>query len=121
MKKERRTFQISAKGLQLIKGSAPNSLDEGFEETLTFPLLRLIHELGISFKMTNCIESLMAFIRQKTNKVDYWKKNDWNHRWLRAAVLDIEPRLRKAEGHWYHLQLKTAILEKREGSKKQGR
>lgn len=97
------------KELQLINRSAVNSLDEGLEETLTLHRLGLFQELGISFKTTNCIESLMALIGQKTNKVDYWKNSDQKHRWLAAALLDIEPRLRKVKGYRYLGRLRIAI------------
>jgi putative transposase len=103
------------KELQLINQSAVNSLDEGLEETLTLHRLGLFWELGISLKTTNCIESLMALIGQKTNKVDYWKNSDQKHRWLAAALLDIEPRLRKVKGCRYLRQLRIAVQREIEG------
>ena len=103
------------KELQLINQSAVNSLDEGLEETLTLHRLGLFRELGISLKTTNCIESLMALIGQKTNKVDYWKNSDQKHRWLAAALLDIEPRLRKVKGCRYLRQLRIAVQREIEG------
>jgi transposase-like protein len=105
------------KELQLINRSAVNSLDEGFEETLTLHRLRLFRELGISLKTTNCVESLMALIGQRTDKVDYWRNSDQKHRWLAAALLDIEPRLRKIKGHKYLPQLRMAIQREIERSK----
>jgi len=95
--------------LQQINRSAVNSLDEGFEETLTLHRLGLFPELGMSFKTSNCMESLMALIGQKTNKVDYWRNSDQKHRWLAAALLDLEPRLRKVKGYKYLLKLRAAI------------
>lgn len=92
-------------------------MDEGLEETLTRHRLGLFRELGISFKTTNCIESLMALIGQKTDKVDYWRNNDQKHRWLGAALLDIEPRLRKAKGYRYLPQLRVAIQKDTEKQK----
>jgi putative transposase len=97
------------KELQLINQSAVNSLDEGLEETLTLHRLGLFQEVGISFKTTNCIESLMSLVGQKTDKVDYWKNSDQKHRWLAAALLDIEPRLRKVKGCRFLLQLRKAL------------
>lgn len=105
------------KELQLINQSAVSSLDEGLEETLTLHRLGLFRELGISFKTTNCMESLMALIGQKTNKVDNWKNSDQKHRWLAAALLDIEPRLRKVKGYRYLPQLRTAIQREIERQK----
>jgi len=97
------------KELQLINQSAVSSLDEGMEETLTLHRLGLFRELGISFKTTNCIESLMALVGQRTDKVDYWRNSDQKHRWLGAALLDIEPRLRKVKGYRYLPQLRVAL------------
>lgn len=95
--------------LQQINRSAVSSLDEGFEETLTLHRLGLFQELGVSLKTTNCIESLMALIAQKTDKVDYWRNSDQKHRWLAAALLDLEPRLRKVNGYRYLPKLRAAL------------
>jgi putative transposase len=97
------------KELQLLNQSAVSSLDEGLEETLTLHRLGLFRELGISFKTTNCIESLMALVGQRTDKVDYWRNSDQKHRWLGATLLDIEPRLRKVKGYRYLPQLRIAL------------
>jgi len=97
------------KELQLVNQSAVNSLEEGLEETLTLHRLGLFQEIGISFKTTNCIESLMALVGQKTDKVDYWKNSDQKQRWLAAALLDIEPRLRKVKGCRFLPQLRKAL------------
>jgi putative transposase len=97
------------KELHLINQSSVNSLDEGLEETLTLHRLGLFRELGISFKTTNCIESLMALVGQRTDKVDYWRNSDQKQRWLGAALLDIEPRLRKVKGYRHLPQLRVAI------------
>jgi transposase-like protein len=105
------------KELQLVNQSAVSSLDEGLEETLTLHRLGLFRELGISFKTTNCIESLMALVGQRTDKVDYWRNSDQKHRWLAAALLDIEPRLRKVKGYRYLPQLRIAIQREMERRK----
>jgi len=107
------------KELQQINRSAVNSLDEGFEETLTLHRLGLFQELGISFKTTNCIESLMALIAQKTDKVDYWRNSDQKHRWLAAALLDLEPRLRRVKRYKHLPKLRIAIqraIQRAEGN-----
>ena len=105
------------KELQLINQSAVSSLDEGLEETLTLHRLGLFQELGISFKTTNCIESLMALVGQRTDKVDYWRNSDQKHRWLGAALLDIEPRLRRVKGYRHLPQLRIAIQKDTEKQK----
>jgi transposase-like protein len=105
------------KELQLINQSAVSSLDEGLEETLTLHRLGLFQELGISFKTTNCIESLMALVGQRTDKVDYWRNSDQKHRWLGAALFDIEPRLRRVKGYRHLPQLRIAIQKDTEKQK----
>lgn len=102
------------KELGLINQSAVSSLDEGLEETLTLHRLGLFRELGVSFKTTNCIESLMSLVGQRTDKVDYWRNSDQKHRWLAAALLDIEPRLRKVKGYRYLPQLRMALQRETE-------
>jgi hypothetical protein len=51
----------------------------------------------------------MALVGQRTDKVDYWRNSDQKHRWLAAALLDIEPKLRKVKGYRYLPQLRVAI------------
>jgi len=97
------------KELELINQSAVNSLDEGLEETLTLHRLGVFQEIGISFKTTNCIESLMSLVGQKTDKVDYWKNSDQKHRWLASALLEIEPALRKVKGCRFLPHLRKAV------------
>lgn len=84
--------------LRLVNASAATSLDEGFEETLTLHRLGVFVTLGISLKTTNCLESLNALLGQRTDKVDRWRTSDQKQRWLAAALLDIEPRLRRIKG-----------------------
>ena len=93
-----------------LNQSAANSLAEGFEETLTLHRLGVFPVLGISFKTTNCLESINAMAEQRCAKVDYWKNSSQKQRWLVAALTDIEPRLRRVKG-WRHLgKLREAML-----------
>ena len=84
--------------LRLLNESAVRSLDEGLEETLTLHRLGVFRELGISLKTTNCLESLNSLVEQRVAKVDRWRTSDQKQRWLAAALLDIEPRLRRIKG-----------------------
>ena len=101
-------YQIKRE-LSLINESAVRSLEEGLEETLTLHRLGLFEELGRSLKTTNCIESLMALIGQRTDKVDYWRNSNQKQRWLATALLDIERRLNKIKGHRYLPLLREAL------------
>ncbi len=103
------------KELNLINQSAVNSLDEGFEETITLHRLRVFKQLGISLKTTNCIESLNSQLGQYTHRVSYWKNSNQRQRWVATALLEIEPSLRKIKGYKYLPLLRQAM--KRVGEK----
>jgi len=98
--------------LKLLNQSALASLEEGFEETLTLHRLGLFPQLGISLKTTNCIESVMSQVGQYTDKVDYWKNSSQKHRWMAAALLEIEPRLRRIKGYRYLPTLRVALKQR---------
>ena len=95
--------------LRLVNLSAVASLDEGFEETLTLHRLGIFGVLGTSLKTTNCLESINALIGRRTAKVDRWTNSDQKHRWLAAALLDVEPRLRRIRGYRALPLLRTAL------------
>lgn len=104
--------------LQLLNASAVKSLEEGLEETLTLHRLGVFTELGISFKTTNCLESINAAIEQRVAKVDYWKNSDQKQRWLATALLDIEPRIRRVKGYRHLPALRRALQQRMEQSQK---
>ena len=89
--------------------SAVASLEEGFAETLTLHRLGLFAELGVSFKPTNCLESINGQVEQRTGKIDYWKNSEQKQRWLATALLDIEPRLRRVRGYKHLPALRRAL------------
>jgi putative transposase len=41
--------------------------------------------------------------------VGAWKTSNQRHRWLAAALLDIEPRLRRVKGHRHLPKLEAAL------------
>jgi putative transposase len=95
--------------LRLLNVSAVASLDEGMEETLTLHRLGVFPQLGLSLKTTNCLESLMAQVGQRTDKVDRWRNSDQKQRWVASALLDIEPRLRRVKGYRHLPTLRAAL------------
>jgi len=97
--------------LRLLNASAVASLDEGFEESLTLHRLGLVEGLGRSLTTTNCLESIMAQLGQRTDKVDRWRSSDQKQRWVATALLDLEPRLRRIKGY-RHLPLLRAALQR---------
>ncbi len=64
------------KELELLNRSAVKSLDEGLEEALTLHRLGVFPILGRSLKTTNCLESIMSLIAQRTDRVDHWRNSD---------------------------------------------
>jgi putative transposase len=92
-----------------VNASATAGLDEGLEERLTLHRLVLFKELGRSFKTTNCIENLNAWIGQRTDKMDCRRNAERKHRWLATAQLDIEPRLRSVCGYQALPRLRAAL------------
>ncbi len=96
--------------LRRVNLSAAESLAEGLEDTLTLHRLGLFPQLGVSLKTTNCIESLLAQVGQRTDKVDRWVNSEQKQRWVATALLDIEPRLRRIRGYRFLPQLRVALV-----------
>jgi len=93
------TYEAARKGLEnlkaelaLVNQSVLHSLEDGLEETLTLHRLGLRPYLKMSFRTNNCIESLNSQIAQRTDNLKAWKTSSQRHRWLAAALLDIQPR-----------------------------
>jgi hypothetical protein len=63
----------------------------------------------MSFKTTNCLESANAMIEDRCAKVAAWKNSSQRHRWMAAALLDIEPRWRRVRGYQHLPKLEVAI------------
>jgi putative transposase len=79
------------------------------EETLTLHRLGVFPLLGESFKTTNCLESINAAVAERCDTVDHWVNSSQRHRWLAAALLDIEPRLRGVKGYRHLPKLRVAL------------
>lgn len=96
--------------LRLVNESAAASLEEGLEETLTLHRLGVFPELGTSFKTTNLIESVMARLEAKTERVDRWRTSDQKLRWCAAALWAVEAQFRRVKGY-AHLPLLAQALK----------
>jgi len=113
---ERPTYEEAKTALKEIRRdleernlSAVKSLEEGLEETLTLHRLVVFPLVGISLKTTNCLESVFSQVETRTGRVCHWKNSSQKHRWLAAALLDIEPRLRRIRGYQHLPPLRQAI------------
>ena len=92
-----------------LNESAARSLDEGLEETLTLHRLGLHEDLRRSLNTTNLIESIMAQIERKTQRVDHWRTSDQKQRWCAATLLQIEKSFRRVRGFKHLALLQTAL------------
>jgi len=115
---EQPTYDEAKKQLSKIKTelrelnlSAVNSLEEGFEETLTLHRLGLFTQLGRSFKTTNPIENVNSLLGIYTDRVDYWKNSEQRQRWVATALLEAEPKLNKVAGYQYLQQLRSTMTQ----------
>ena len=106
----KKALETLLKELEETNQSAAASLREGLEETLTLHRLGVFAVLGRSFKTTNCLESINSMVEERCGKVDAWKNSNHKHRWLAVALMDIEPRLRKAMGYKHLPKLQEALL-----------
>ncbi len=96
------------KELALVNESAARSLEEGMEETVTLHRLGVFPELGVSFRTTNLIESVMARLEEKTQRVDNWRTSDQKLRWCGAALMAVEKNFRRVKGYkQLHLLVKA--------------
>ena len=107
--KAKHRLQSIRKELMLINQSAVNSLDEGFEETLTLHRLGLFPKLGRSFKTTNCLENVNKQLARYTDRVDHWHNSNQRQRWVGTAMAEIEPGLNKVQGYKFLGELRRAM------------
>jgi hypothetical protein len=98
--------------LAILNESAARSLEEGLDETLTLHRLNVFAELGVSFKTTNLIESVMARVEAKTERIDRWRTSDQKLRWCTAALLAAEAKFRRVKGYKHLRLLERALATK---------
>lgn len=101
--------------LRRLNESALRSLDEGLDETLTLHRLGVGPTLRQSLATTNMLESIFSGVEARTGKVDRWRTSNQKQRWLAAALLDIEPRLRRVRGYRALPELREALQKQRNG------
>lgn len=85
--------------LRKINLSAANSLDEGFEETLTMHRLGLVELLGRSFTTSNLIENLNSQLVKYIRKVKRWVNSEMKSRWVAVSLLEIEKKMRRVNNY----------------------
>lgn len=110
----RRALRRLVGELRVVNESAARSLEEGLEETLTLHRLGVFPELGVSFKTTNLVESVMARVEDRTAKVDRWRTSDQKLRWCAAALGVMERQFRRVKGFRHLPLLRQALSPKME-------
>jgi putative transposase len=105
----KRALERLHRELRLVNESAAASLAEGLEETLTLHRLNVFPELGVSFKTTNLIESVMARLEAKTRRVTRWRTSDQRLRWCASALWAMERQFRRIKHHRQLPLLKKAL------------
>ncbi len=78
--------------------SAPASLKEGLDETLTVVALGLTGPLRAFFATTNAIENVISSVRDVTANVKRWRKGDMVERWTGLSFLTAAKRFRRVKG-----------------------
>jgi len=107
----KRALQRLVQELRRVNASAAASLEEGLEETLTLHRLNVFPELGVSFKTTNLIESVMSRLEARTRRVTRWRTSDQKLRWCASALWAMERQFRRVKGY-RHLRLLRDALAK---------
>jgi putative transposase len=108
----KRALERLHRELRLVNESAAASLAEGLEETLTLHRLNVFPELGVSFKTTNLIESVMARLEAKTRRVTHWRTSDQKLRWCASALWAMERQFRRVKACRHLPLLKQALQNK---------
>jgi transposase-like protein len=108
----KRALQRLVQELAVINESAARSLEEGLEETLTLHRLGQHAELRKSLNTTNLIESVMAQIERKTQRVDHWRTSEQKQRWCASTLLQIEQNFRRVRGYKHMPLLQAALMNK---------
>ena len=94
----KRALQRLGRELRLVNESAAASLEEGLDQTLTLHRLNVFPELGVSFKTTNLVESVMARLEARTHRVTRWRTSDQKLRWCASALWAMERQFRRVKG-----------------------
>ena len=85
--------------LASINQAAAQSLEEGFEETLTINRLGLSPQLRRLLASTNLIESCLSCVGEGCRNVKRWRDANMVRRWVGAVLLETEKRFHRIQGY----------------------
>jgi hypothetical protein len=105
----KRALERLHRELRVVTESAAASLAEGLEEALTLHRLGVFPELGVSFKTTNLIESVMSRVEARTRRVTRWRTSDQRLRWCASALWAMERQFRRVKHYRQLPLLKQAV------------
>ena len=96
----------AARALERLAGSlerdhpgAAASIREGLDETLTVQRLGLTGALQRTLRTTNIIENLNGSVERYARNVKRWRGGQMIQRWVASALVEAEPRFRRARGY----------------------
>jgi len=105
-----RALKVVIRDLQRINTKAAESLEEGFEETLSLHRLEIPAVLRVSFSTTNLIESSFSRVRTVMRNVKRWRSGSTqSQRWTATALLEAEKRFRRIGGYRSMSVLRSAL------------
>jgi hypothetical protein len=105
----KRALERLYRELRVMNESAAASLAEGLEDTLTLHQLGVFPALGVSFKTTNLIASVMSRVEARTRRVTRWRTSDQRLRWCAAALWAMERQFRRVKHYRQLPLLKQAV------------
>ena len=94
-----RVLERLAGSLERDHPGAAASIREGLEETLTVQWLGLTGALERTLRSTNIIENLMGSVEGYTRRVKRWRGGQMIQRRVASALVEAEPRFRRARGY----------------------
>ena len=97
--------------LASINQAAAQSLEEGFEETLTINRLGLSPQLRRLLASTNIIESCLSRVGDGCHNVKRWRDANMARRWVGAVLLEAENRFHRVQGYREMPLLITALAK----------
>jgi transposase-like protein len=105
----KKSLLVLIQKLEKVNRHAASSLKEGMEELLTLHKLGIWEQFSGSFSTTNCIESVNSQLKKYTGRVTYWSNSDQRYRWMAAALLEVEQKMRRVDNFKQLYKLKRAI------------
>jgi transposase-like protein len=95
----RQLLHALMKDVDAINPDAGASIREGLDETLTVFKLTNLPLLAKTLRTTNPIESLNSMLDTFSARVKYWRGGTMRKRWLAAAAIESEKRMRRVRGY----------------------